>query len=75
MALGSHWGRIGVAFGWLSGAYQLAINTLCGGFDVALMWLWVAVTVCQSLIERCAPWTKFQLTLADQIEARLVVAA
>jgi hypothetical protein len=25
-----------VALGWLWGAYQLAINTLCGGFDVAL---------------------------------------
>jgi hypothetical protein len=28
--------------GWLCGAYRLAINTLWGGFDVALMWLWVA---------------------------------
>jgi hypothetical protein len=27
-----------VALGWLWGAYQLPINTLCGGFDVALMW-------------------------------------
>jgi hypothetical protein len=26
----------GVALGWLWGAYQLAINRLCGGFDVAL---------------------------------------
>ena len=29
----------------------------------------------QSLVERRAQWTEFQLTLADQIEARLVVAA
>jgi hypothetical protein len=28
-----------VALGWLWGAYQLAINRLCGGFDVALVWL------------------------------------
>jgi hypothetical protein len=28
--------------GSLWGAYQLAINTLCGGFDVALMLLRVA---------------------------------
>ena len=27
-----------MALGWLWGAYRLAINTLCGGFDVALMW-------------------------------------
>jgi hypothetical protein len=27
-----------VALGWLWGAYPLAINTLWGGFDVALMW-------------------------------------
>ena len=31
-----------MALGWLWGAYRLAINTLCSGFDVALMWLWVA---------------------------------
>jgi hypothetical protein len=29
--------RLGVALGWLWGAYQLAINTLWGGFGVALM--------------------------------------
>jgi hypothetical protein len=29
--------------GWLWGAYQLAINRLRDGFDVALMWLWVAL--------------------------------
>jgi len=29
----------------------------------------------QVLVERRAQWTKFQFTLADQIEARLVVAA
>jgi hypothetical protein len=32
-----------VALGWLWGAYRLAINRLCSGFDVALMWLWVAL--------------------------------
>jgi len=30
------------ALGRLWGAYRLAINTLCGGFDVAFMWPWVA---------------------------------
>src|ERR1035441_3736936 len=35
-ALGSHWGRIGVALGWLWGRNRLPINTLWGGFDVAL---------------------------------------
>ena len=40
VALGSHWGSLGVALGWLWGAYRLATNTLWGGFDVALMWLW-----------------------------------
>src|ERR1035441_504164 len=34
------WGSIVVALGWLWGRNRLAINTLCGGFDVALMWLW-----------------------------------
>jgi hypothetical protein len=33
----SHWGGFKVALGWLWGAYQLATNRLCGGFDVALM--------------------------------------
>ena len=36
VALGSHWGRIGVALGWLWSRNWLPINTLCGGFDVAL---------------------------------------
>jgi len=38
VALGSHWGRIGVALGWLWSRNWLPINTLCGGFEVALMW-------------------------------------
>jgi len=29
--------------GWLWGRNRLAINRLCGGFDMALMWLWVAL--------------------------------
>jgi hypothetical protein len=32
-----------VALEWLWGAYQLAINRLCGGFEVALTSLWVAL--------------------------------
>jgi len=36
VALMPRWGRIKVALGELSGAYQLPINTLWGGFDVAL---------------------------------------
>src|ERR1035441_10355651 len=36
LALGSHWGRIGVALGWLWGRNRLPTNTLWGGFDVAL---------------------------------------
>ena len=37
-----HLPSLRLALGWLSGAYRLAINTLSGGSDVALMWLWVA---------------------------------
>jgi hypothetical protein len=31
------------ALGWLWGAYRLASNRLWGGFDGALMWLWMAL--------------------------------
>ena len=36
MALVEPWGRIGVALEWLWSRNRLAINTLCGGFDIAL---------------------------------------
>ena len=36
-------GGLWVALGWLWGRNRLAINRLCSGFDVALMWLWVAL--------------------------------
>jgi hypothetical protein len=36
VALETHWGRIVGALGWLWSRNRLPINTLCGGFDVAL---------------------------------------
>jgi len=52
------WGSLGVALGWLWGAYQLPINRPCGGFGVAWApshesrithhsWLWGGLQVLQ----------------------------
>jgi hypothetical protein len=43
MALGSHWGRIGVALGWLWVPNRLPTACLPNGFGVALIWPWVAL--------------------------------
>ena len=40
MALGSHWGCIGVALVWLWWRFRVALVWLWGGLEVALVWLW-----------------------------------